>query len=386
MKPFHAPSMGCAKFAAMKINGTPYRSIWESSPTQAEVSIFDQRFLPHRLVVETLRSPEEAALAIREMHTRGAPLIGLVGAYGVWLGMCALKGPESDWLARTQAIAQEIARSRPTAVNLAWAVNRVVAVAAVCNTFEHACQAVRDECRRMVDEDAEVCRMIGVHALPLIEAVWGRKGGGVVNILTHCNAGWLACADYGTATSPIFQAHDRGIPVHVWVEETRPRNQGALTAWELAQHGVPHTVIVDNAGGHLMQHGLVDLVFVGTDRTTRNGDVANKIGTYLKALAARDNGIPFYVMLPSSSLDLTMRDGLREIPIEERDPSEVLRVQGLTPDGQVAEVELYAPGTKASNFGFDITPARLITGLVTERGVCAPNEEAILSLFPELAP
>jgi methylthioribose-1-phosphate isomerase len=280
--------------------------------------------------------------------------------------------------------AARLKATRPTAVNLAWAVDRqLAAITDAGDDIEAQIEAAQRTAQEIADEDAEFCRRIGEHGVHLIEAIAQRKGGEPVNVLTHCNAGWLAFVDYGTATAPIYAAHDRGIPIHVWVDETRPRNQGArLTAWELGQHGVPHTVIVDNAGGHLMQHGMVDLVIVGSDRTTYTGDVANKIGTYLKALAARDNGVPFYVALPSSTIDWEMRDGLAEIPIEERDPTEVRIMDGLSGE-EIREILIMPEGSGAANYAFDVTPARLVTGLITERGVCPASEEGIFTLYPE---
>jgi methylthioribose-1-phosphate isomerase len=358
----------------MKVNGVPYRPIWEDGDG---VRIIDQTRLPFAFATLALRSEAEAVRAIRDMLVRGAPLIGATAAYGLAL---ALREDPSD--ANLAAARARLFEARPTAVNLRWAIDDVAARVRPLAPSARA-DAAFARARAIADEDVELCRMIGAHGLPLIEAVAARKGR--VNILTHCNAGWLACCDWGTATSPIYQAHDRGIDLHVWVDETRPRNQGAfLTAWELGQHGVPHTVIVDNAGGHLMQHGEVDLCFVGTDRTTRTGDVCNKIGTYLKALAAQDNGVPFYVCLPSPTIDWTVRDGLREIPIEERRPEEVTEVQGLGAGG-VATMRIASPGSPAANPAFDVTPARLVTGLVTERGVAAASEAGLAALFPERA-
>ncbi|MEQ1862423.1 MAG: S-methyl-5-thioribose-1-phosphate isomerase [Chthoniobacteraceae bacterium] len=351
----------------MKVQGRHYRTIWLTAGDERVVQLIDQRALPHQFVVEEVRTVAEAARAIAEMRVRGAGLIGATAAYGMYLA--ALESTDAAWLRRA---GDTLKATRPTAVNLAWAVDRQLAA---ITSAEDKVAAARTTAAQIADEDADFCRRIGGHGLPLIAAISARKGGAPVNILTHCNAGWLAFVDHGSATAPIYAAHDAGIAVHVWVDETRPRSQGAkLTAWELAQHGVPHTLIVDNAGGHLMQRGEVDLVLVGTDRTTRTGDVANKIGTYLKALAARDNAVPFYVALPSSSFDWTMRDGLREIPIEDRGPDEVKRIDGM----------LIAPAeSPAANPGFDVTPARLVTALITERGVCAADEAAITALFPE---
>ena len=358
----------------MKVGGRHYRTIWPREGNERVIELIDQRFLPHRFVVEEVRTVEQMATAIREMHVRGAGLIGAAAAYGMYL---------ATFDADLDAAAEQLKATRPTAVNLAWAVDRQLA------SLRDA--ANRDEKRRIAfriakqiaDEDAEYCRRIGEHGLDLIRKLSREKQGEPVNILTHCNAGWLAFVDYGSATSAIYAAHDAGIPVHVWVDETRPRSQGSkLTAWELGQHGVPHTVIADNAGGHLMQHGKVDAVMVGTDRTTYTGDVANKIGTYLKALAAKDNRVPFYVALPSSSFDWKIRDGVNEIPIEERGSDEVNYADGLH-HGEQVEVRVTPESSPAANFGFDVTPRQLVTGLITERGVCEANEQSILSLFPE---
>lgn len=314
------------------------------------------------------------AAAIREMHVRGAGLIGAAAGYGMYLATF-----EADLL----AAAETLKATRPTAVNLAWAIERQLQNIGAAKTDEEKRQVAFKTAREIADEDAEYCRRIGEHGVALIRELSERKGGAPVNILTHCNAGWLAFVDHGSATAPIYAAHDAGIPVHVWVDETRPRSQGSkLTAWELGEHGVPHTVIADNAGGHLMQHGKVDAVMVGTDRTTYTGDVANKIGTYLKALAAKDNAIPFYVALPSSSFDWKIRDGLKEIPIEERGSEEVNYADGLH-KGEQVEVRVTPETSPAANFGFDVTPRQLVTGLITERGICEANEQSILKLFPE---
>ena len=343
--------------------------------------MIDQRWLPHEFIIEDVVSVEQMAKAIREMHVRGAGLIGAAAGFGMYLAALEANG-DLDLLEKSAA---RLIATRPTAVNLAWAVERLLrAIRAVDCAGERPAAALASA-RRIADEDAEFCRRIGLHGLELIRGISKKKQGAPVNVLTHCNAGWLAFVDHGSATAPIYAAHDLGIAVHVWVDETRPRNQGAkLTAWELGGHGVPHTIIADNTGGHLMQHGKVDLVIVGTDRTTRTGDVANKIGTYLKALAARDNGVPFYVALPSSSFDWQMRDGLKEIPIEERDVEEVHYADGWL-KGNRARVRMTPEGSPAANFGFDVTPARLVAGLITERGICAANEQGILGLFPEHA-
>lgn len=361
----------------MKINGTAYRTIWLGDDGWS-VEIIDQTRLPHEFVTARLTSLEDAAVAIKTMQVRGAPLIGATAAYGVCL---ALREDASDQA--LEAAVAHLAEQRPTAVNLRWALDEMLA--AVRNLpREQRVAAAYERAARLCDEDVETCRMIGVHGLALIEAIAAKKAPGEpVNVLTHCNAGWIACVDWGTATSPIYQAHDKGIAMHVWVDETRPRNQGAsLTAYELGSHGVPHTIVVDNAGGHLMQHGKVDLVIVGTDRVTANGDVCNKIGTYLKALAAKDNEIPFYVALPHSTVDWKLDDGFK-IPIEERSADEVLKMPGRLPDGSVVTVEIAAPGSGAGNPAFDVTPARLVSGLITERGVCEASKEGLAGLYPD---
>lgn len=362
---------------AMRIDGQAFRTIWPGEDG-ASVVIIDQTKLPHRFETVALRTGEEAAHAIRTMQVRGAPLIGAAAAYGLWL---ALRRDASD-TGLADAIAL-IAAQRPTAVNLRWALEEMRRAVAGLPAEARAAAALA-KARAIADDEVETCRRIGVHGLKLIEAAAQKKGKGEpVNILTHCNAGWLACVDWGTATSPIYQAHDAGLPVHVWVDETRPRNQGAaLTAFELGAHGVPHTLVVDNAGGHLMQQGRVDLCIVGTDRVAANGDVANKIGTYLKALAAHDTGVPFYVALPYSTLDWSLASG-REIPIEERCADEVLTMQGRLADGSVASVAVAAPGSPAANPAFDVTPARLVTGFITERGVASADRAGLLKLYPE---
>lgn len=364
----------------MKVNGRPTRTIWLHPGDESCVQIIDQRALPHAWVIEDLRTVEAVAVAIREMHVRGAGLIGATAGFGMYLAAREACGSDSP-AASLHAAGIRLKETRPTAVNLAWAVD-LVESAVQSSPHDPVSTALR-VAREIADGDAEACRQIGVHGVQLIEEISRRKSGAPVNVLTHCNAGWLAFVDFGSATAPIYAAHDRGIAVHVWVDETRPRSQGAkLTAWELGQHGVPHTLIADNTGGHLMQLGLVDLVIVGADRTTRTGDVANKIGTYLKALAARDNGVPFYVALPSSSFDWTMRDGLREIPIEERGSEEVKYADGLA-GGKLVEVLVAPAASPAANYGFDVTPHRLVSGLITERGICPAEENGILSLFPE---
>lgn len=363
----------------MRVHGKAYRTIWETEDGGGTVGIIDQCRLPHEFVTLDLTTTAEAAAAIRDMRVRGAGLIGVTASYGMALA-ARESGGCPDAIARAAA---DLIATRPTAVNLAWAVNRQLAAMEAAASPGERIAIAYQTARLTAEEDAGWCRSIGQHGLALIREIAARKPGAPVNILTHCNAGWLAFVDYGSATAPIYAAHDAGIPVHVWVDETRPRGQGAkLTAWELGGHGVPHTLIADNTGGHLMQHGMVDLVIVGTDRTTRSGDVANKIGTYLKALAARDNGVPFHVALPSSSFDWTLRDGLREIPIEQRGAEEVKYAEGWH-DGRLTEVLVAPASTPAANYGFDVTPARLVTGFITERGCCAANEAAILALFPE---
>ena len=365
----------------MNINGRHYRTIRLGADGWS-VEIIDQTKLPHVLEIVQLGTVAEAARAIKTMQVRGAPLIGATAAYGLALAMRS--DPSDASLAKNIAYLNE---QRPTAVNLRWALEEMRRVLAPLPPAKRA-EAAYAKAASLCDDDVETCRRLGVHGRALIEAAVARKQSGQtlnkpVNILTHCNAGWLACVDWGTATSPIYHAHDAGIPIHVWVDETRPRNQGAsLTAFELGRHGVPHTIIADNAGGHLMQHGQVDLCIVGTDRVTRNGDTANKIGTYLKALAAWDNQVPFYVALPSSTIDWTMADGLR-IPIEERSADEVLKMTGRLPDGSVATVDIAAPGSPAANPAFDVTPARLVTSFITERGICPASEAGLASLFPE---
>lgn len=359
----------------MNVRGRHYRTIWPTPGNERVIQLIDQRSLPHRFVIEEVRTVAEMAAAIRAMHVRGAGLIGAAAGYGMYLATL-----ESDDL--NEAAAQ-LKATRPTAVNLAWAIERQMKAIATIKSVEERQRVAFQTAREIADEDAEHCRRIGEHGLQLIRSLSEKKAGAPVNILTHCNAGWLAFVDYGSATSPIYAAHDAGIPVHVWVDETRPRSQGSkLTAWELGEHGVPHTVIADNAGGHLMQRGKVDAVMVGTDRTTYTGDVANKIGTYLKALAAKDNAVPFYVALPSSSFDWNIRDGVKEIPIEERGSEEVNYADGWHAGNHV-EVRVAPENSPAANFGFDVTPRELVTGLITERGICEANEQSILELFPE---
>jgi methylthioribose-1-phosphate isomerase len=364
----------------MKVDGKPMRTIW-LEPDGWSVGVIDQTALPHRFVTARLTSLEEAAHAIRTMLIRGAPLIGATAAYGICL---ALRAEASDE-ALDRAYATLIA-TRPTAINLRWALDEMMAAVRNRPRGERAAAAYR-RAGEICEEDVAINTAIGRNGLPLIEAVAQRKKPGErVNILTHCNAGWLAAVDVGTATAPIYLAHDKGIAVHVFADETRPRNQGAsLTAWELGQHRVPHTIIADNTGGHLMQHGLVDIVIVGTDRVTANGDVCNKIGTYLKALAARDNNIPFYVALPSPTIDFTVANGIAEIPIEERGADEVATMTGRAADGRIETVRIIPEHSPVANYAFDVTPARLVTGLITERGVIAASRTALAGAFPDRA-
>jgi methylthioribose-1-phosphate isomerase len=365
----------------MKVDGKQMRPIWLDNTSQT-VKVIDQRQLPHKLVVAELTTVDKVITAIQEMFVRGAPLIGATGAYGVYVaGMntLAVSGDEALFLKECN----RIKASRPTAVNLAWAIDKVLRGVSQIETMAEKTALAKSLAADIAEQEVENCRQIGEAGLELVQGFSRAKHGKTVNILTHCNAGWLACVEYGTATAPIYAAFDAGIDVHVWVDETRPLNQGArLTAWELGQHGIHHTIVTDNAGGHLMQHGMVDLVIVGTDRTTRTGDVANKIGTYLKALAAKDNDIPFYVALPSSTFDWQAFDGLKDIPIEDRDPDEVRFVHGAGP-GDITRVLISPPHSPAANPAFDVTPARLVTGLITERGICRANETDILRLFPE---
>jgi methylthioribose-1-phosphate isomerase len=366
----------------MKIDGTPYRSVWVNGQDGWSVHIFDQTKLPWALEILRLTTAQQVAHAIRSMQVRGAPLIGAVAAYGLCL---ALRQDASD--AAMERDAAMLADTRPTAINLRWAIARMLELLRPLPSQARIAAAYA-EAGAICDEDAAQNEAIGRHGLDLIRDAAAARAGEErpVNVLTHCNAGWLATVDWGTALAPIYMAHDSGIPVHVWVDETRPRNQGAaLTAWELGRHGVPHTIVADNAGGHLMQHGKVDLVIVGTDRVTRTGDVANKIGTYLKALAARDNGVPFWIGLPSSTIDWTVADGVREIPIEQRAAAEVTTVTGRALDGSIATVRVAATDSPAANPAFDVTPARLVTGLITERGRCPASAEGLAALFPERA-
>lgn len=363
----------------MKVNGKHYRSLWWDD-SQGALQIIDQRWLPHDFRTQAVTTMQDYADAIVEMRVRGAPLIGATAAYGMALAMKldpSNKNLDEAW--------DYLDKTRPTAINLRWALNRCRAALSPLAESERAAAALA-LAHEIADEDVEINRRIGEHGLAIIREIAAKKPEGEpVRLLTHCNAGWLATVDWGTATSPMYQAFDAGIPLHVWVDETRPRNQGAITSWELGSHGVSHKYIVDNAGGHLMQHGLVDMVIVGTDRTTRRGDVCNKIGTYLKALAAHDNGVPFYVALPSPTIDWTVDDGVAEIPIEERNAFETTHVQGLDDKGGIDVVQVTPKGTEGGNPAFDVTPNRLVTGLITERGVCEATPEGLAAMFPDLA-
>jgi methylthioribose-1-phosphate isomerase len=369
----------------MKVNGKHYLTIWPKNGNHKIIEIIDQRFLPHSFVVEELATLEHFAAAIRDMHVRGAGLIGATAGFGMYCAALHALGENAE-LFMEEAAARLIS-TRPTAKNLSWAVQRQQkALQGIREPEARIRTAFRTACN-IADEDAEYCRRIGEHGLRIIEEISRMKKGAPVNILTHCNAGWLAFVDYGSATAPIYAAHQKGIPLHVWVDETRPWNQGAkLTAWELHQENISHTLIADNTGGHLMQHGMVDLILVGSDRTTRTGDVANKIGTYLKALAAKDNNVPFYVALPSSTIDWDLRDGLGEIPIEQRSGNEIKFITGLdSTHNRLTTVLCGLEETPAVNYAFDVTPARLVTGIITERGIAEANEESLLALFPEYA-
>ncbi|PVB61685.1 S-methyl-5-thioribose-1-phosphate isomerase [Labrenzia sp. 011] len=363
----------------MKVNGKHYRSLWWDED-QSALQIIDQRWLPHDFRIQQVDTLQDFADAIVEMRVRGAPLIGATAAYG--MALAARIDPSDAHLDEAFGF---LDKTRPTAINLRWALNRCRTMLKTLPESERKAAALK-LAHEISDEDVEINRRIGLNGLEIIRRIAaGKKDGEPVRLLTHCNAGWIATVDWGTATSPMYQAHDAGIPIHVWVDETRPRNQGALTSWELGSHGIPHTYITDNAGGHLMQHGLVDMVIVGTDRTTRRGDVCNKIGTYLKALAASANDVPFYVALPSPTIDWTVDNGVVEIPIEERNEREVTHIQGLTPEGTIGQVQVTPPGTPGGNPAFDVTPNHLVTGLITERGVCEASAEGLAKLFPDLA-
>lgn len=364
----------------MNVNGRHYRTIWLNDDGWA-VDIIDQTKFPHVFETVTLRSTDDAAVAIKDMLVRGAPLIGVTTAYGMAL---AMRADASD--AALASAYDQLVKTRPTAINLKWALDEMVKALTPIPQSDRV-RAAYARAAEIADEDVAINQSIGRAGFDIIKGIAAKKKPGeTINILTHCNAGWLATVDWGTATAPIYTAHDAGLPIHVWVDETRPRNQGAsLTAWELLHHGVPHTVIPDNTGGHLMQHGQVDMAIVGTDRTTAQGDVCNKIGTYLKALAAHDNGVPFYVALPSPTIDFKVVDGVKEIPIEQRSGSEVSHMSGRTDDGRIETVEIVPRGSKVANYAFDVTPAKYVTGLITERGVIAANRAAIAKAFPERA-
>jgi len=368
----------------LRTSGEEFRTIWQKPGDPGTIQVIDQRRLPHETVVEDLRTWQDGARAISNMTVRGAPLIAATAAWSLYLAALTARtlGDPKQYLERAAAA---LADTRPTAVNLRWALDRMLAIIRTHDSSEDLAADLAREADAICSEDIEISLGIGRHGLRLIEEIATARPGRPVNILTHCNAGALATINYGTATAPIYLAHAKGIDVHVWVDETRPRNQGSqLTAWELARNGIPHTLVVDNAGGHLMQHGLVDICITGTDRTTRTGDVANKIGTYLKALAARDNNVPFYIALPSTTIDWTITDGISEIPIEERDPDEVRKVYGRAGDS-LCFVDTVATETRISNFAFDVTPARLVTGLITECGICEASEAGLLGLFPDRA-
>lgn len=365
----------------MNVNGRDYCTIWVHPENQHVIQVIDQRLLPFEFKIVDLQTAGDAFEAIRNMTVRGAPLIGVTGAYGIYLSL--LRSSDQNWQEELQRSAVYLKSARPTAVNLAILIDEMTANLSGCNSRKQAIDSALETAGRQKLREIFWSEAIGNFGCALIEEISRRKNGRPVNILTHCNAGWLACIDWGTATAPIYKAFQKKIPLHVWVDETRPRNQGArLTAWELSQEGVPHTVIPDNAGGHLMQHGMVDLCIVGSDRTTSGGDVANKIGTYLKALAAFDNKVPFYVALPSSSIDFTMKDGLREIPIEQRGGEEVTWMEGILENGLPGKVNIINLTSPVANYGFDVTPSRYVTGLITERGICPATEEGIRMLFP----
>jgi methylthioribose-1-phosphate isomerase len=363
----------------MRIRGQTYRTIFPAGDGRS-VDVIDQTLLPFEFALRRLGTLDDAALAIRDMVVRGAPLIGVTAAYGIGLALCE---DASD--AGLRAAVQRLAATRPTAINLHWALERMRS-AVVAEAPPRRVERAHAEAGAIADEDVAACAAIGRYGATILSRLMESRRGEPVRVLTHCNAGWLACVDWGTALAPVYAAHDAGVPLHVWVDETRPRNQGAaLTAFELGAHGVPHTVVVDNTGGHLMQRGLVDVCIVGSDRTTAAGDVANKIGTYLKALAARDCGVPFYAALPSSTIDWALGDGVRAIPIEERDGREVTHVRGRTQGGRIEEVEVVAPGSPVANPAFDVTPARLVTGIITERGIADASHDGLLALYPERA-
>jgi methylthioribose-1-phosphate isomerase len=366
----------------MKIGNKNYQSIWLDEDDPTIVKVIDQQKLPFFFETKELRSVDNVYDAIADMTVRGAPLIGATGAFGIYLATLEINS-RTNIREHLSNAARYLISCRPTAVNLSWAVSHVMDKLETELSTDSLSETALKAALEICENEKENCRRIGNYGLKLIEKINKKKNGDPINILTHCNAGWLACIDYGTATAPIYFAHDKGIPVHVWVDETRPRNQGArLTAYELGQHGVPHTLIPDNSGGHLMQQKMVDIVIVGSDRTTRTGDVANKIGTYLKALAAKDNNIPFYVALPSTSIDFNISSGLKEIEVEERDPEEVTNISGFA-NGNIQSVRICPKETIAANYGFDITPAGLITGLITEKGICKAMEKDIKEMFSD---
>ncbi len=367
----------------MNIDGSAYKTIWLHPEDNTVVQIINQKSLPFKFEIKDLKTPDDVFIAIKDMEVRGAPLIGATGAMGIYLASLLLQ-EGSNPKAILQEQAEYLKSSRPTAVNLAFAIDSMLEKLLQLSSLEDIRNMALNLALERVELELEYCEKIGQQGLSLIKTISANKNGKPVNILTHCNAGWLACIDYGTATAPIYAAHEKGIKVHVWVDETRPRNQGSkLTAWELTKHGVPNTIIADNTGGHLMQHGMVDLVIVGSDRTTRTGDVANKIGTYLKALAAKDNNIPFYVALPSSTFDFKLVDGINEIPIEQRSSKEITHIEGKL-NGEIVEIDTTTCETGYANYAFDVTPARLVSGLITERGICRASEESISSMFSDL--
>jgi methylthioribose-1-phosphate isomerase len=370
------------KFILMLVGDKNYQSIWLDESDPAIIRVIDQQKLPFFFEIRELRSVDDVYFAIKDMTIRGAPLIGAAGAFGIYLATLEI-GAATNIRLHLENAARYLASCRPTAINLSWAINYVMGKFNYSLSVKSLSDIALNAAVEICEKEKENCRQIGKHGLSLIKKVSNKKKGEPVNILTHCNAGWLACIDYGTVTAPVYFAHEEGIPVHVWVDETRPRNQGArLTTWELGQAGVPCTLISDNTGGHLMQHGMVDLVFVGCDRATRKGDVANKIGTYLKALAAFDNKIPFYSIFPSTSIDFKINNGIAEIPVEERDPEEVTTISGFA-GGKIVSVRICPDNTKAVNFGFDVTPAKYITGLITEKGICKPDEKEIIKMFSD---
>jgi methylthioribose-1-phosphate isomerase len=366
----------------MTVNGKHYRTSWLNEHNPEVVSIIDQRHLPHKFVIEDIHSVKQMAVAIEDMHLRGAPALGAAAAYGMYLAALEAR-KEASFDMHINNAAAILKNTRPTAVNIAWGVEKQLKAMAAASSVDEKVRIAKETATQVADDEADDCKKIGLHGVSIIEQLSKQKKGNPVNILTHCNAGWLACVDYGSATAPIYEAFARGIPLHVWVDETRPRNQGAsLTAWELLNAGIPHTVIADNTGGHLMQHGMVDVVITGADRVTRCGDAANKIGTYLKALAAHDNKVPFYIAIPSSTFDWNISDGVKEINIEERSPDEIKYVYGLH-DNEIKKVLVTPHASPALNYGFDVTPSRLITGILTERGIMEATADGIGGHYPE---